>query len=110
MKTLGKRIRLLRHQNGWSQEDIAKKLNISIPAFSKMETGITDINFSRIEQISLLFEISVSELLTFEDSEGEKEYNIKLQLANKIIREKEAEVIALQRKLISLYEKSQAEN
>lgn len=108
MKTLGKRIRLLRHQKGWSQEDVAKKLNISIPAFSKMETGITDINFSRIEQISFLFDISVSELLTFDDSEGEKAYNDQLQHAHKIIREKEAEVISLQRKLIDLYEKIQS--
>jgi transcriptional regulator with XRE-family HTH domain len=44
MKTLGKKIRLLRHQKGWSQEEVAKRLDISIPAFSKIETGITDIN------------------------------------------------------------------
>jgi transcriptional regulator with XRE-family HTH domain len=36
MKALGKKIRLLRHQKGWSQEDVAKKLDISIPAFSKI--------------------------------------------------------------------------
>jgi len=40
MNTLGKKIRLLRHQKGWSQEDVAKRLDISIPAFSKIETGI----------------------------------------------------------------------
>ena len=47
MKTLGKKIRLLRHQKGWSQEDVAKRLDISIPAFSKIETGITDWKFAR---------------------------------------------------------------
>ena len=52
MQTLGKKIRLLRHQKSWSQEDVAKQLGISIPAFSKIETGITDINLSRLEQIS----------------------------------------------------------
>ncbi len=67
MKALGKKIRLLRHQKGWSQEDVAKKLDISIPAFSKIETGITDINLSRLEQISNLFEMSVVQLLTFND-------------------------------------------
>jgi transcriptional regulator with XRE-family HTH domain len=64
MKTLGKKIRLLRHQKGWSQEEVAKRLDISIPAFSKIETGITDINLSRLEQIAVLFEMSVVQLLT----------------------------------------------
>ena len=72
MKTLGKKIRLLRHQKGWSQEDVAKRLDISIPAFSKIETGITDINLSRLEQISNLFEMTVVQLLTFNESEQKK--------------------------------------
>ena len=58
MKTLGKKIRLLRHQRSWSQEDVAKQLDISIPAFSKIETGITDVNLSRLEQIATLFGMS----------------------------------------------------
>ena len=74
MQTLGKKIRLLRHQKSWSQEDVAKQLGISIPAFSKIETGITDINLSRLEQISKLFEMTVVQLLNThgaEDQEGE---------------------------------------
>jgi transcriptional regulator with XRE-family HTH domain len=50
-KSVGKNIRTLRHQRGWSQEDVANRLGISIPAFSKIETGVTDINLSRLEQI-----------------------------------------------------------
>lgn len=37
MDKLGKAIRLLRHQKDWSQRDVAKRLDISIPAFSKIE-------------------------------------------------------------------------
>jgi transcriptional regulator with XRE-family HTH domain len=65
MNTLGKKIRLLRHQRSWSQEDVAKQLDISIPAFSKIETGITDVNLSRLEQVSALFGLTVVQLLTF---------------------------------------------
>jgi transcriptional regulator with XRE-family HTH domain len=54
MKNLGKNIRMLRHKNGWGQEDIALKLNISIPAFSKIETGITDINYLGLNNCSRL--------------------------------------------------------
>jgi len=39
MKILATNIRMLRQQNNWSQEDIARKLGISIPAFSKIEPG-----------------------------------------------------------------------
>jgi len=104
MKTLGKKIRLLRHQRGWSQEDVAKRLDISIPAFSKIETGITDINLSRLEQISILFEMSVVQLLTFNDAEQEQKYNSELDTISKKLSDREAEVIDLQKKVIELYE------
>lgn len=104
MKTLGKKIRLLRHQRGWSQEDVAKRLDISIPAFSKIETGITDINLSRLEQISILFEMSVVQLLTFNDLEQENKYNSELDTIAKKLSDRETEVIDLQKKVIELYE------
>ncbi|RZL30334.1 MAG: XRE family transcriptional regulator, partial [Pedobacter sp.] len=58
MNFIGSNIRQLRQKNGWSQGDVAQRLKISIPAFSKIETGITDINISRLEQIANLFDVS----------------------------------------------------
>lgn len=104
MKTLGKKIRLLRHQKGWSQEDVAKRLDISIPAFSKIETGITDINLSRLEQISKLFEMTVVQLLTYNDTEQQEKYISELETMTKKLQERETEVIDLQKKIISLFE------
>jgi transcriptional regulator with XRE-family HTH domain len=104
MKTLGKKIRLLRHQRGWSQEDVAKRLDISIPAFSKIETGITDINLSRLEQIANLFEMTVVQLLTFNDAEQEQKYVNELETVNKKLLDREIEVIDLQKKVIELFE------
>jgi len=104
MKTLGKKIRLLRHQKGWSQEDVAKRLDISIPAFSKIETGITDINLSRLEQISKLFEMTVVQLLTYNDNEQQEKYVSELENISKRLQEREAEVIELQKKIIDLFE------
>jgi transcriptional regulator with XRE-family HTH domain len=104
MKTLGKKIRLLRHQKGWSQEDVAKRLDISIPAFSKIETGITDINLSRLEQISTLFEMSVVQLLTFSDSDQEQKIVNELETINRKLMDRETEVIDLQKKVIELFE------
>ena len=104
MKVLGKKIRLLRHQKGWSQEDVAKQLDISIPAFSKIETGITDINLSRLEQISTLFEMTIVQLLTYNDPEQEIKYASDLEIATKKLQDREVEVIDLQKKVIELYE------
>jgi len=104
MKTLGKKIRLLRHQKGWSQEDVAKKLDISIPAFSKIETGITDINLSRLEQIAVLFEMSVVQLLTFNESNQDQKLVNELDVINKKLMDRETEVIDLQKKVIELFE------
>lgn len=104
MKSLGKKIRLLRHQKNWSQEDVAKRLDISIPAFSKIETSITDINLSRLEQIANLFEMSVVQLLTFSDSEQDQKFVSEMEVMNKKLMEREAEVIGLQKKVIELFE------
>lgn len=104
MNTLGKKIRLLRHQRGWSQEDVAKRLDISIPAFSKIETGITDVNLSRLNQISNLFELSLVQLLsTSEEEVGQDKLDVISELQSKL-QSRELEVIELQKKVIDLYE------
>jgi len=95
---------LLRHQKGWSQEDVAKRLDISIPAFSKIETGITDINLSRLEQISTLFDMSVVQLLTFNDLEQDQKFISELEVVNKKLTDRETEIIDLQKKVIELFE------
>lgn len=104
MNALGKKIRLLRHQKGWSQEDVAKRLDISIPAFSKIETGITDVNLSRLNQISKLFGLSLVQLLSTSNSEEDRQVQEELDELNRRLQEREVEVIELQKKVIELYE------
>ncbi|MFD2599744.1 helix-turn-helix domain-containing protein [Sphingobacterium corticis] len=104
MNTLGKKIRLLRHQRGWSQEDVAKRLDISIPAFSKIETGITDVNLSRLNQIANLFELSLVLLLSDSDSEENKGVQQEMKELGDRLQTRELEVIDLQKKVIDLYE------
>ena len=102
-KFVGKNIRTLRHQHGWSQEDIANRLGISIPAFSKIETGVTDVNLSRLEQIAGIYEVNVINLLSLEVGEEEPQVS-NLSIAQKKIIDREAEIAHLQRKVILLYE------
>lgn len=103
VNSVGNNIRTLRHQRGWSQEDVANRLGISIPAFSKIETGITDVNLSRLEQIANIYEINVVQLLGLGLTESEKQYS-SMSAAQKKLNAREAEIADLQRKVIELYE------
>jgi transcriptional regulator with XRE-family HTH domain len=103
-KSAGKNIRTLRHEHGWSQEDVANRLGISIPAFSKIETGVTDINLSRLEQIANIFEVSVVNLLSLEYTEEPSTQDLSLSIVQKKLVDREAEITNLQRKVILLYE------
>ncbi|MES2810532.1 MAG: helix-turn-helix transcriptional regulator [Bacteroidota bacterium] len=102
-KTIGKNIRTFRHQHGWSQEDVANRLGISIPAFSKIETGVTDINLSRLEQIANIYEIDVVQILALDAEEVEQQPS-NLSIMQKRLTDREAEIVNLQRKVILLYE------
>lgn len=104
MKLIGKKIRMLRHQKGWSQEEVSKQLDISIPAFSKIETGVTDINISRLEQIAALFKLTVIQLLSYSEPEQDVKLNSDIETLTKKLQERESEVIDLQKKVIELYE------
>jgi len=91
-------------KNGWSQGEVAKRLNISIPAFSKIETGITDINISRLAQIANLFEVSTMDIIS---KEGENPQSLNFEEINSLkdkLSQREEEIIKLQKKVIDLYE------
>lgn len=104
MKHIGKNIRSLRQKNGWSQGEVAKRLKISIPAFSKIETNITDINISRLYQISALFEVSVLELLSLPGEDLASQEKLELASCKSKLAASERDVIQLQKKVISLFD------
>src|SRR3546814_15726968 len=62
-----------------SQEQVATRLGITAPAFSKIECGFTDSNYSRLKQISDLFSLSVVELITYHNQEEQRKYQSELQ-------------------------------
>ena len=104
MNVIGKNIRQLRQKNGWSQGEVAKRLDISIPAFSKIETGITDINISRLDQIARLFEVSTLEIISNGSENLQAGNSMELTVLKDKLAVKEDEIIKLQKKVIDLYE------
>ncbi len=104
MSIIGKNIKSLRQKNGWSQGEVAKRLSISIPAFSKIETGITDINISRLDQIARLFEVSTLDIISADGESNRNANSIEIAELKQKIAENEMEIIKLQKKVIDLYE------
>ena len=101
--SVGGKIRRMREDNKWSQQIIAERLNISIPAYSKIETGVTDVNLSRLEQIAYLFNTQLSSLFSDEQIEGPPVSTEYLKLEKELL-DAEKEIITLQRKVILLFE------
>lgn len=62
------KIRSCRREKGWSQEEMAAKLNLSINGYANIEHGDTDVQLSRLEQIAEAFGIELLELFSW----GEK--------------------------------------
>ena len=52
----------MRQQNGWSQEEMAAKLDMSGNGYGSIERGDTDVNLSRLKDIALVFGVEVREL------------------------------------------------
>lgn len=60
---LSEKIMILRKQKGWSQEELAEKLEVSRQAVSKWESGQASPDIEKILKISQLFEVSTDVLL-----------------------------------------------
>lgn len=104
MKHIGENIRSLRRKRNWRQVEIANKLELSIPAFSKIETGATDISISRLFQIADILQVSVYEILLASGTNPKDLESRQLTLVRSQLLEREREVLMLQRKIIALYE------
>lgn len=83
-KNVGQKLKVLRQTQCLTQKFIADRLNISVPAYSKIETGGTDITFSKLLLITEIFGISVIDLLKIgeKDDDNEEFPDLKKQLAN----------------------------
>jgi transcriptional regulator with XRE-family HTH domain len=99
-----RKLKILRIEKDWSQEVVAQKLGVSIPAYSKIETGITDVNLSRLRQLAEIYDKSLIDLLCFLENEKVEIKSSDIEEKNNKIIELTNEVIDLQRKVIHLSE------
>lgn len=64
MNILATKIRKLREIHGYPQEYVAFQLGVSQAAYSKKETGRTELSLSVLQQVSSLYNISLTDLLS----------------------------------------------
>ena len=66
-KTLGDKIRGIRVLKDLSQENLASMLEMSVRGYGDIERGVTDVSFSRLEQIADKLGVQVSDILAYGD-------------------------------------------
>ncbi len=103
MYEIGKKIKSFRQRRGWSQGDIAALLKISVPAFSKIESDVTDMSISRLKQIADVLEVPVTHLISDEEKQSQTVLD-ELQEAKRVINTQSLKITQLQEYIITLYE------
>lgn len=64
----GEKIKYLRNEKGWTQEYVAKKLNISTPALSRYEAGTYEPkDLSIVSEFAKLYDVTTDYLLGISD-------------------------------------------
>lgn len=66
--SVNEKIRKLREAKEWSQEQMAKKMHMSLSGYSKIERGETKLYLDKLEQIAQVLDIDIVELI----NSGEK--------------------------------------
>lgn len=103
MRVAGSNIKKLRLKKNVGQATVARGLGISTPALSKIETGVTDMNMTRLLQIAGFFKVPVWELLCKESEYLSEELKAIYELQSQIA-ECDQEILTLGRKLVKLYD------
>lgn len=61
---------MLRNINGYSQEEIAEKINISRQAYAKWESGATVPDIDKCSRLASVYGVTIDSLIKTESAEG----------------------------------------
>ncbi len=61
------KIKFIRMFKGWSQEEFAEKLNMTLNGYAKIENGKVDIALSKLKKISEILGVQLSEMVGLND-------------------------------------------
>jgi transcriptional regulator with XRE-family HTH domain len=100
------KIKQIRELKNFTQEYVAQQLGLSTRAYSKIETGETQLTINRLNEISAILEVQPMEVLGFEDkkifninhSTGNNGYN-NIMYPEKLIQQYEETIQALKEQI-----------
>lgn len=67
-KVLGQRIRTLREQFGWTQEQLAERADLHPNYIGQVERGLKNVSLDNIHKLAIGLRMDMSQLFTFEDA------------------------------------------
>jgi transcriptional regulator with XRE-family HTH domain len=76
---IGNRIRKVREIKGYSQENLASELGMSITGYGKIERDEVSINMDRLQQISKVLEVGVETIIGFDENVAFNNFNSKIE-------------------------------
>jgi transcriptional regulator with XRE-family HTH domain len=100
------KIKQIRELKNFTQEYVAQQLGLSTRAYSKIETGETQLTINRLNEISAILEVQPMEVLGFDDkkifninhSTGNNGYN-NIMYPEKLIQQYEETIQALKEQI-----------
>ena len=72
---VGQKIKRIRELRNFTQEYLASRLNITQESYSKIEANKTNVSTQRLEQIAGILEVSVFDLMAFDEKYIFNNYN-----------------------------------
>lgn len=64
---VGQKIKKLRELKNFTQEYMAGSLDMTQSAYSKIETGETDVSYSKLEKIAMVLQIRPEDIISFNE-------------------------------------------
>ena len=66
----------LREERGWSQAELARRINMNNAALNKVEKGVRKLSSSELDELASVFNVSTDYLLGRSDKEKEPYYEL----------------------------------
>ena len=66
----------LREERGWSQAELARRINMNNTAINKVEKGVRKLSSSELDELASVFNVSTDYLLGRSDKEKEPYYEL----------------------------------
>lgn len=87
MEGLGNKIRILRYKKGWSQENVAHQLGVSITYLNQIENDEVDLMYRLLARIARLYNVPIFVLLAMDNNNFEIQPNELERLESELIEQ-----------------------